>query len=52
VLLDLTSIFASHIARRSISIGDIRDVESVASFVDAVLAQWGQIDVLINNAGV
>lgn len=30
---------------------DIRDAESVDAFVDAVLAKFGQIDILFNNAG-
>jgi citronellol/citronellal dehydrogenase len=30
---------------------DIREAESVDSFVDAVLKQFGQIDILFNNAG-
>lgn len=30
---------------------DIREPEQVAAFVDAVLAEWSRIDVLVNNAG-
>ena len=30
---------------------DIREPEQVETFVRAVLAQWGRIDVLVNNAG-
>ena len=32
--------------------GDITDEASVKAMVDAVLATWGRIDVLINNAGI
>ena len=31
---------------------DVTDVESVAAMTEAVLSRWGQIDVLINNAGI
>ena len=30
---------------------DIRDADAVAAYVDAVLAHYGRIDVLVNNAG-
>lgn len=30
---------------------DIREPEGVGAFVDALVAEWGKIDVLVNNAG-
>jgi NAD(P)-dependent dehydrogenase (short-subunit alcohol dehydrogenase family) len=30
---------------------DIREPDSIDAFVDAVLAKWGRVDVLVNNAG-
>jgi NAD(P)-dependent dehydrogenase (short-subunit alcohol dehydrogenase family) len=32
--------------------GDVTDAASVTTIVDAVLARWGRVDVLVNNAGV
>ena len=31
---------------------DVADASAVAGAVDAVMARWGRVDVLINNAGV
>lgn len=31
---------------------DVRDTSQVRSMVESVVAQWGRIDVLVNNAGV
>ena len=31
---------------------DVRDPASIASFVDAIAAEYGQVEVLINNAGL
>lgn len=33
-------------------VGDIRDAEFLADAVGQILEKWGQIDVLVNNAGV
>ena len=32
--------------------GDLADAAAVAAFVDAVIAQAGRLDVLVNNAAI
>ena len=32
--------------------GDVSDEATAATFVDAVIARWGRVDVLVNNAGI
>ena len=34
------------------AVADVSDDEQIASTVSSVLAQWGRVDVLVNNAGV
>lgn len=31
---------------------DVRNIEEINDFVDAIIKEWGHIDILINNAGV
>ena len=31
---------------------DVRDMQSIRAFIDAALAQFGRIDVLVNNVGL
>jgi glucose 1-dehydrogenase len=58
--LDLDLAGAEATAAEAVSFGsdafalrvDVSDVESVAGAADAVLARWGTVDVLVNNAGI
>lgn len=50
-----TQAWASDAATRErflFAAADLADVASVDAFVKAIIARWGRIDVLINNAGV
>jgi NAD(P)-dependent dehydrogenase (short-subunit alcohol dehydrogenase family) len=50
--LDETTSVIRSLGRRAISVRcNLRDSGSIAAMVDQVLAEFGQIDVLVNNAG-
>ena len=41
-----------HMTDAAVFAGDISEAAEVAAMVDAVVARWGRLDILINNAGV
>ena len=45
---EITSLGAKAIAVET----DVRDATAVTSMVEAVVAEWGRINILINNAGI
>lgn len=50
---DATRPMASALGKNAIAVQcDVADGAAVAAALDAVMAQWGRVDVLINNAGI
>jgi hypothetical protein len=49
--IDRLARLASEIGARALTL-DVRDQESIASFVRAIEAEYGQIEILVNNAGL